>query len=458
MSFSKDFIWGAATASYQVEGAAYEDGKGLSTWDVFCRKPDAIYQGHTGDVACDHYHRYREDVALMRQIGLKGYRFSISWSRVLPEGIGKINAKGLAFYDKLVDALLEANIIPLVTLFHWDYPYDLFLRGGWLNPDSSDWFAEYTRAVVDKLSDRVKYWMTFNEPGVVIKFGHKTGDMAPGLKLEMGELLRALHNLLLSHGKAVGTIRERAKTAPQIGWAWASTPVLPKSNTPADIEAARKDTFQPRREIYTNTLFLDTIFFGHYSEADQKCYGKDMPKVPDSDLKIIAQPLDFFGVNLYHGAQHFIPGTDWQRHPYPVEQAYTANKYPVTPDVFYWGPRFFWERYRKPILITENGAVGEDWVALDGKVHDPQRIDFTHRYLRELHKAHAEGIPVLGYMHWSFMDNFEWTLGYRERLGLVYVNFSNQQRILKDSACWYHDVIASNGNSLLTGKTNIAKG
>jgi len=267
MSFPNEFVWGAAAASYQIEGAAYEDGKGLSVWDMMCRQPGKIWSGNTGDVACDHYHRYEEDARLMAKIGLKAYRLSISWPRVLSDGIGRINARGLAFYDKLIDSLLENNVEPWVTLFHWDYPYALYCRGGWLNRDSADWFAEYTRGIVDKFSDRVSHWMTQNEPQCYIGLGHQSGIHAPGLKLGFSDVLLAAHHSLLAHGKAGQVIRAYARVKPNIGAAPVGIVKIPYSKTPEDIETARKSMFSiTTKNCWNNTWFADPLVFGRYPQ------------------------------------------------------------------------------------------------------------------------------------------------------------------------------------------------
>lgn len=450
MSFPKDFIWGAAAASHQVEGAVDEDGKGLNVWDVFSRTPGRVWEGCTGDIACDHYHRFREDVAVMKQIGLKAYRLSISWSRVLPGGTGKPNEKGLAFYDALIDELLGAGITPWVTLFHWDYPYELFCRGGWLNPECPAWFEEYTMLLMKHLSDRVQHWMTINEPQVFIQFGHVEGLHAPGLKLEWPEVLRAAHHVLLSHGRAVQVIRGDARQKPTIGFAPVGSTCMPASNTLEDREAAREAMFAVnKKNLWMNAWFSDPIFLGHYPEDGLKLFGPAVPHIKSGDMEMINQPLDFYGMNTYFG--DFIKrGAEGKPETVslPNTRAQTLFYWPVTPEALYWGPRFFYERYHKPIVVTENGISNMDWIHTDGRVHDSQRIDFTSRYLLQLKKAAADGVPLKGYFHWSIMDNFEWAEGYRQRFGLVYVDYPTQKRVLKDSAGWYKEIIATNGECL----------
>lgn len=450
MSFPNDFVWGAAAASYQVEGGARDDGKGPSVWDMMCRKEGAIWEGHSGDVACDHYHLWAQDVAIMKEIGLKGYRLSISWPRVIPAGTGKVNAKGLAFYDRLIDALLDAGIQPWVTLFHWDYPYELYCRGGWLSPESPDWFAEYAQVVVKKLGDRVRNWMTLNEPQCFIGLGMRDGLHAPGDKLGWAEVLRAAHHALLAHGRGVQVIRAHAKAAPRVGYAPVGMVRYPATDSRKDIDAARTDMFSiTTKTQWNNTWWMDPIFKGEYPADGLEVFKDCLPAVGPRDMKTISQPLDFFGANIYNG-QPIRAGRGGKPEIVKRPQGFplTAFYWPVEPKALYWGPRFFHERYGKPIVITENGLSCTDWVALDGRVHDPLRIDFTARYLRELARASADGVPVQGYFHWSILDNFEWAEGYKQRFGMVYVDYPTGKRILKDSAYWYKQVIAANGANL----------
>jgi beta-glucosidase len=450
MSFPQNFVWGAAAASYQIEGAAHLDGKGPSVWDMLCRKQGAILNGDTGDVACDHYHRYAEDVALMRQIGLQAYRLSISWPRVLPTGTGSVNSAGLAFYDRLIDALLAAGIQPWVTLFHWDFPLALYHRGGWLNRDSADWFAEYTHVIVDKLSDRVKHWMTLNEPQVYINAGHLEGRHAPGDILAFGEVLRAGHNTLRAHGKSVQAIRAATRQPCRIGYAPASHPKVPFTETPADIEAAHRAFFATEgKHVATMSWWLDPVFFGEYPADAWRYFGADVPHLEAGDLETIAQPVDFFGINIYAGDQ-IRAGADGrpEKVPFPVGHPLTGFDWPVVPSAMQWTARFCYERYQKPIVVTENGLSCRDWISLDGKCHDPQRIDFIRRYLLELEKAIAAGVDIEGYFHWSFIDNFEWAQGYRQRFGLIHCDYPTGTRTPKDSAAFYAEVIRTHGAAL----------
>ena len=450
MRFPDQFVWGVAAASYQIEGAAYEDGRGLSIWDMMCRKEGSIWNRQNGDVACDHYHHFKEDVALMKSLGIPAYRLSISWPRILPEGTGKPNPAGLAFYDRLIDELMTAGITPYVTLFHWDFPYELYCRGGWLSPDSPDWFAKYTSVVVGLLGDRVIHWMTHNEPQCFIGLGLQDGNHAPGDRLGFAQVLRAAHHALLAHGKSVQAIRAASKLPSQVGIAMVGVNYYPASDTPDDIEIARQAMSSVlKRNMFNNTWWLDPIFFGHYPEDGLNLFGADAPLVKPGEMETISQPLDFLGLNMYKG-EKVQRDTDGQLELVPLQVGHPLNalKWPLTPEVLHWGPIFLYERYRTPILITENGSSENDWVSLDGKVHDPGRIDYTQRYLRELHEAILAGVPVKGYFHWSIMDNFEWIDGYKERLGLVFVDYPTQKRIPKDSAYWYQKVIESNGESL----------
>jgi beta-glucosidase len=452
MAFPKEFVWGAATASYQVEGATEEDGRGSSVWDMFCRKPGAVWRGQTGEPACDHYRRYAQDVALMKEIGLQAYRFSISWPRVIPEGTGAVNAAGLEFYDRLTDALLAADVIPYATLFHWDFPYPLYCRGGWLNCDSADWFADYARAVVDRLSDRIVHWMTQNEPQCFILLGLQVGEHAPGDRLGLREVVRAGHHALLAHGKAVQVIRSRAKRPPLVGMAPVGHVCAPASERPEDVAAARAQSFNVTRDsVWPTNWWMDPAVLGGYPETGLASLGGDAPEIRADDMATIRQPLDFFGCNIYQCAQVRAGADGKPESLSPVlGEPLTAYRWSVTPEALYWGPRFLHERYRLPILVTENGMSNADWVSLDGRVRDPQRIDFTQRYLLALHRAVADGIPVLGYFHWSLMDNFEWAQGYKERFGLIHVDYTTQRRTLKDSARWYAEVIRTNGACLET--------
>lgn len=453
MGFRDDFVWGAATASYQIEGAAYKEGKGLNIWDVFCRDPGKVYGDHNGDVACNHYELYKEDVQQMKAMGLKAYRFSISWPRIMPEGKGKINPKGIEFYSNLIDELLAAGIEPYVTLFHWDYPYELYIRGGWMNPDSVDWFAEYARVVVDAFSDRVTHFMTFNEPQCFIGLGHVTAEHAPALKNPLTDTFLMAHHVLMAHGKAVQAMRAAAKQPIQIGYAPTGTMCYPKTNSPEDIEAARRTLFACPEDAYrwswNVSWWSDPVILGHYPEDGLKLYERWLPDMKPEDFKLMQQPLDFYGQNIYNGTC-MQAGPDGK--PEYVDRyagfPKTGIQWPITPECLYWGPKFLYERYGLPIYITENGMSCHDVISVDGKVHDPNRIDFLGRYLYELRKSAEDGTDVRGYFQWSLMDNFEWAKGYSERFGLIFVDYRTQERIWKDSAYWYKHLIETNGGEL----------
>jgi len=450
MGFRKDFVWGGVTASYQIEGAAYEDGKGLSVWDMFCKQPGRIADGANGEVACDHYHLYQQDVDIMRAIGYQAYRFSVAWPRILPEGTGPVCGKGLDFYDRLVDSLLAAHIEPWMTLFHWDYPYALFRRGGWMNPDSPQWFADFAGIVAQKLGDRVKRFLTLNEPQCFIGICYDATEHAPGIRFPIWDTLLMAHHALLGHGLAVQALRAAAPDA-QVGIAPTCSAHYPATETPQDIEAARKAFFDVSEEapFWSVSLWSDPIFKGAYPKKLYELFPEHMPPVGPDDMRIIGQPLDILGQNIYNGKAVRADGRGGyafvdrgKGHPF------TGAKWPVTPRALYWGPRFLAEEYRMPIVITENGLSCPDVVSCDGKVHDPNRIDFLRRYLREYRRAAEDGVDVRGYFHWCVTDNFEWAKGYTERFGMVYCDFETQERILKDSAHWYRDTILANGDNL----------
>ena len=450
MTFPKNFIWGAATSSYQIEGAAHAGGRGASVWDLFCATPGKVHANHNGDVACDHYHRYPSDIEMMAWLGLKAYRFSVAWPRVMPGGTGPVSRDGLAFYDRLVDRLLEAGIEPWATLFHWDLPLELHHRGGWLNPDSPHWFEAYAAQIVDLLSDRVTHWMTINEPQIFVGLGYGSGIHAPGHQLPFSEQLLVAHRALLAHGRAVTVIRGRAKKPPTIGWAPVGKVCYPVTNSPADVAAARAASMAvTNKDCWNNTWFADPVCLGHYPEDALELFGTDVPAIAPGDMELISQPLDFYGVNIYSGEP---VASDGARGYKPVERApgfpQTAMGWPVSPESLYWGPKFIHERYKLPIVITENGMASHDAVSLDGKVHDPTRVDFLARYLTALHQAIVDGVDVRGYFQWSLMDNFEWAEGYRQRFGIVHVDYTTQKRTPKDSAHWYRDIIATNGEAV----------
>ncbi len=447
--FPKNFCWGAAAAAYQIEGAWNEDGKGPSIWDDFSHRPGKTFLGHTGDVACDHYHRYKQDVKVMKEIGLKGYRFSVSWPRVIPKGTGAINPKGLDFYNRLVDTLLEAGIQPWVTLFHWDLPLALYHRGGWQNRESVEWFGDYATLLAKTLGDRVTHWMTFNEPTVFLNHGYLTGEHAPGDRLGNSSLWKSLHHVLMAHGKAVQSIRAASPQPCKIGWAPNMNAAIPETESKADIEAARKSFFELHENPYWSvSIWNDPVYLGKYPKRPASYAEDNWPQPEAGDMKLIQQPLDFIGCNCY-SAMKVRAGKNGKPEsiPWPTGVPAAALTWlTMMPEALYWNARFKTERYGKlPFVVTENGMCNVDWVALDGKVHDPQRIDFVHRYLKGLKRAAKEGIPLGGYFYWSIFDNFEWAEGYKSRFGMVHVDYQTQKRTIKDSARWYGEVIRTNG-------------
>lgn len=453
MGFCKDFSWGVATSSYQIEGAADEDGKGLNIWDVFCREDGRIFGGHTGDIACDHYHRFREDVAVMKQLGVKSYRFSINWARVLPEGTGRVNEAGVKFYDELIDALCEAGIEPFITLYHWELPYALYKKGGWMNRDMVNWFGEYAKLVSERFSDRVTHFFTLNEPQCFVGLGFLEGVHAPGVKAPVRDTFEMSHNVLMSHGMAVKMLREHAKQDILVGYAPTGTMSYPDSDKPEDMEAARRHLFSFHENLdnwtWNVSWWSDPVMFGEYPEEGLKKFRDYLPEIKREDLQLIAQPIDFYGQNIYNG-NRIRMGADGQPEVVKRYDGFpkTALGWPVTPECLYWGPKFLYERYGKPIYITENGLSCHDVISLDGQVHDPNRIDFLARYLGELKRAAGDGVDIRGYFQWSLMDNFEWHSGYADRFGLVFVDYKTQERIIKDSGYWYRKLIEENGASL----------
>ncbi|MGC9974213.1 MAG: GH1 family beta-glucosidase [Gaiellaceae bacterium] len=431
-SFPPDFIWGAATAAYQVEGATREDGRGESVWDRFSATKGKVRNGDTGEIACDFYHRYSEDIALMRELGLNALRFSIAWPRVFPHGRGVINQAGLDFYDRLVDELLANGIQPFVTLFHWDTPQVLEDAGGWTERATAEAFVEYVEAVVERLGDRVRHWITQNEPGVVSSHGYFLGAHAPGRTSETGGVAAA-HHLLLSHGWAVEAIR-RATPAAKIGIALDMSHKYPARDSSEDVAAAWLADGEGNR------WFLDALFRGEYP-ADLIEWNKLVaPYVHDGDLEAIAAPIDFLGVNNYF-RQVFTAEGGRPRLVRP-EGLYTAMKWEVYPDGLYELLMRITKDYSPPALyVTENGAAFDDIRGHDGKVHDPERTAYLEGYLGAVARAIAEHAPIKGYFVWSLLDNFEWAHGYSKRFGIVYVDYPTLERVPKDSFYLYRDFI-----------------
>ncbi len=428
MQFPKNFIWGAASAAAQVEGGWNEDGRTPSVWDVL--PLGSVRHNETPHVACDHYHRFREDVALMKQIGLKAYRLSVSWSRVIPER-GKVNPAGLAFYNDLVDELVAAGIQPMITIFHSDMPVWVRDMGGWDNEETSDAFAEYTEVLVKALSDRVQYWFTINEPQCFVT--DFTGQVPSG------DLKQATRTVMLSHGKAVQTIRRYTKQPAKVGLAIMGI-CLHTAEGAIPEEMAKQMTFSDMGGVMGMGWWMDPIILGKIPAPLQET-------LSDGDIQVICQKLDFYGVNSYFPANYHDSAERINPLVKPGMPRMQIGEV-ISGDIIYYVSKFSYERYGLPILITENGLCQGDFPSLDGKVHDPQRQDYIHRYLIWLNKAIEEGVPVLGYLYWSIMDNFEWSFGYDIRYGLIYVDFTTQQRILKDSAAYYGEIIRTNGANL----------
>ena len=441
--FPRDFLWGSATASYQVEGAVNEDGRGPSIWDTFSHTPGNVVNNATGDVADDHYRRYKGDVQLMKSLGVKSYRFSIAWPRVFPQGRGTPNTKGLDFYNRLVDELLANNIQPFATLYHWDLPQALQDNGGgWESRDTSKAFGDYAGYVASHLSDRVKHFFTINEFGAFVELGYRLGIHAPGLKLPPGRFNETRHHAVLGHGLAVQAIRANAKPGTKVGLAENMNICVPVIETTPHIEAAARAT----REL--NAQYMTVIQEGRYTEAYLAAAGANAPRATLEDLKIISSPLDFVGINIYtptHVRADSSPlGFAVVPNPpsYPHMASWWLN---IGPEALYWGPRHVANIWNvKEIYITENGCSSSDVPASDGTVYDTDRVMFLRNYLTQLQRATSDGVPVKGYFLWSLMDNFEWGDGYTNRFGLHYVDYATQRRTPKLSAAFYREVIARN--------------
>jgi len=430
--FPTNFLWGAATASYQIEGAWDEDGKGESIWDRFSHTPGKIANGDTGDIACDHYHRYQDDIALMRSLGLKAYRFSISWPRILPAGFGPVCLAGLDFYDRLTDALLAANIEPFLTLHHWDYPQVLYEDGGWTNRDNLPYFADFAAIVAKRLGDRVRYWATFNEPGVIAWDGYVSGEHAPG-EQDTLKAKQVAHNLMAAHGLAVQALRSAIPNL-KVGIVlnqWMSDAA---DDDPQSIRNA--ESAWNRGE----TTFLHPLFKGYYHPEYVEFAG-GLPEIQAGDMALIAQKLDFLGLNFYsrnlYNAQGHVAAV--------AGSEYTETGWEVcAPALRRMLNKINHEYNVPPIYITENGAAFNDEVGPDGRVHDPRRLDYLKNHFIQTRLAMQDGVDVRGYFVWSLFDNFEWAEGYHKRFGIVRVDYETQARTLKDSGEWYAEVIRNN--------------
>jgi beta-glucosidase len=436
--FPQGFVWGAATAAYQIEGATQEDGRGESIWDRFSHTPGKTLNGETGNVAIDHYHHWRDDIGIMAELGLNAYRFSIAWPRILPEGRGQVNQRGLDFYDRLVDGLLERDITPWATLYHWDLPQILEDAGGWRNRATVEAFAEYTDVITRRLGDRVKNWITINEPWVAAFLGHMMGIHAPG-KTDLKTALTAAHLLLLAHGRAVDVVRTNVPDA-RVGITLNLTQTYPASDGEADETAARK------HDGHLNRWYLDPVFRGTYPEDIAESLGDFMPEIEDGDFEIISRPTDFLGINYYFPTYVAHDATSPMEYRLVEREGeHTATGWLVEPESLRELLVRVNEDYKpEEIHITENGAATDDRPPVDGKVQDRQRTAYIHDHLLASRKAMDEGVPLKGYFAWSLMDNYEWNSGYSKRFGITWVDYATQQRTIKDSGRWYADVIRSN--------------
>lgn len=441
--FPENFVWGTATSSYQIEGAWNEDGKGESIWDRFTHTPGKIEDNSTGDVICDHYHRWPDDIQLMRSLNVQAYRFSIAWPRVLPLGTGRVNSKGLDFYSRLVDGLLEAGITPFATLYHWDLPQALQDKGGWPERFIVDAFTEYTDVVTRHLGDRVRHWTTHNEPWVIAFVGHQMGEHAPGWQ-DYVAALRAAHHLLLSHGRAVPIIRANSPAA-EVGMVLNLTQTYPASPSPADYQAARWV------DGWMNRWFLDPLYGRHYPADMVAAFSEHLPHgldfVQADDFAAAAAPTDYLGINYYTRSIARDQNAP-DNHPQVIDPStneHTEMGWEVYADGLFELLTRLHTDYRIPkIYITENGASYSDGPNGDGRVSDTRRLNYLRDHLMASHRAIENGVPLAGYFAWSFMDNFEWAKGITQRFGLVWVDFETLQRIPKDSAWWYKEVIAHN--------------
>lgn len=450
MSFPENFVWGAATAAYQIEGGAHEGGRGESIWDTFSHTKGKVMHADTGDTACGSYSLWREDIELMKQLHLQAYRFSVAWPRVVPRGTGEVNEAGLDYYERLVDGLLKAGIEPHLTLYHWDLPQTLQDAGGWLNAATAHAFAAYAATVARRLKGKVKYYATFNEPQCIIGLGYGNGLHAPGYKLGDAAMAMAWSNLIYAHCLAAESIR-REDPAALVGFVSTGRVCCPETNSEADIAAAREMMFGLKGGEWAAccTAALDPICLGKWPEVRGSAAQRVFANLPNEQLD--ALPLgrvDFIGMNIYNSVNVRAGQNGPEYCERPAGFPRTSINWPITPECLEWGPRFVYERYGLPLYITENGLSCCDRVFLDGAVHDPERIDFTHRYLLALGRAAGSGVDLRGYFHWSLLDNFEWQNGYTERFGLVYVDYTTLKRTPKDSFAWYRGVIDTNGAEL----------
>jgi beta-glucosidase len=444
------FVWGVSTSSYQIEGAAREDGRGPSIWDTYCAQTGRIQNGDTGDVACDHYHRYREDIALMRELGVAAYRFSVAWPRVLPQGRGAANEAGLAFYDRLIDALLEAGIAPWLCLYHWDLPQALDDLGGWTSRDTAGWFADYAALIARRYGDRVKHFATFNESSVFSLLGYCLGGQAPGI-VSLPMLLRTIHHVNLAHGGAIDVLRAHVADA-SLGIVHNYQPCVASTGKPEDVAAAEKFA------AYWNNAYPDPQLLGCYPPLIADAIA---PYQQPGDIVRICRPIDWFGLNhyspLYIQASDNPLGAGFG--PMPPGVPRTANDWPMEPHAFRDTLLTVHERYGLPIYVTENGTANRDVIGPAGEVADQPRIDFLKAYTDAMFEAIGRGADVRGYFVWSLLDNFEWGSGYTQRFGITYVDFPTQRRIPKASFHWYAELIEASKHAparsaLVTSQTS----
>jgi beta-glucosidase len=434
--FPTDWVWGASTSAYQIEGAVREGGRGPSIWDTFSHTPGKVTNGDTGDVACDHYHRYATDVALMRDLGLAGYRFSIAWPRIFPTGSGRPNPDGLDFYRRLIDELHAAGIEPYVTLYHWDLPQELQDRGGWANRDTAHRFADYAHTVVSELGAGVHHWFTINEPGVAAFLGHYLGIHAPGER-SLPLALSAAHTMLLAHGEGMAALRAEMQPGDEAGIVLNLTTCHPAGDENADLEAA------DRWDGYVNRWFLDALYNGRYPEDMTRLYGDAAPHIEQGDMELISQPTDILAVNYYtRSVVAYDPSTSplQARQVRPADANVTATGWEVFPEGIFEVLKRVHDDYRHPpMVIAENGAAFDDLV-IDRQIDDGRRENYIHEHLLQAYRAIEEGVDLKGYFVWSLLDNFEWSAGYGKRFGVIYVDFATQERIIKRSGRWYADV------------------
>lgn len=450
--FREDFVWGVSSSAYQIEGRLPEDGAGTCIWDTF-REQGNVFENHNTDDGTKHLEHYREDFALMKELGIRSYRFSISWARLMPDG-KHVNDKAVTLYRDMILEMKKNGIEPFLTMYHWELPQALQDEGGWLNDEIVTYFAQYAKVVAEHFTDLCDKIFTLNEPQCFLGLANTGANgHAPGVALPHKDVFHLIHNALKAHGAAVIALRKYAKGKILVGYAPTSSLFIPASDKPEDIEAARKSYMGFPKDMarwsWNVSWYSDPVFLGHYPEEGMKRFAKYLPEITKEDMELISQPLDFMGQNIYNGV--FVKaGENGEviQLPDKLGAPKTQANWPVTPECMYWGVKFLYERYHMPIYITENGMACHDLVDADGGVHDGSRITFLDQYLSQLQRAADEGIDVRGYFEWTFLDNYEWAQGFSKRYGLVYVDYETGRRIPKDSAYWYREVCQSNGRNL----------